>query len=72
MIYRFFWDEGKEEAIVQISSSTADAQEHDVIKKLLSEYTSNNSEYNIDDWLEFLKEHGYTVILIEPDYDMYF
>jgi len=72
MIYRFFWDDGKECMLLEILARSTEAVEPKAIEKLLDEYRKDNEDYNIDDWCDFLAEHGYAVRLFKPDYSMYF
>lgn len=72
MIYEFHWDDGKERELIEIKSTSAGAEEPEVIEKLLDKYRDGNDEYNIDDWCSFLVEQGYSVKLIKKDYSLYF
>ena len=72
MIYRFFWEAGKDGVLLDIVSLSLDAVEPNAIEKLLDEYRKDNEDYNIDDWCGFLTVHGYEVRMFIPDYSMYF
>lgn len=85
MIYEFFSEDRV--FLLNICSTSAIATDSDIIAELLNEFTRtvhDNSEIYLDDygwveprlieegWIAFLRDKGYDVSRIKPDYSLYF
>ena len=77
-LYDFYWDDGREGFIVEIDEPL------EAVEKLLDEYRNNNpTDYNSNDFIEFLKKkrvkakyitfyRSYTPVEVEADHHIYF
>lgn len=43
-----------------------------LVGELLDDYRKSDEEYNIEEWLEFLKSKGYEAYIVEPECEFYF